>query len=71
MVIEGTLGKLKSRFRALLTTCESRKETMKAIDLSCVILLKIFIERGDIQWALSNSNSQREFEFVRIMESSD
>lgn len=48
MVTEGALGKLKSRFRALLTTCESRKETMKAIGLSCVTLHKIFNERGDV-----------------------
>ena len=48
MVTEGVLGKLKSQFRALLTTCESRKETMKAVDLSCVTLHKIFNERGDV-----------------------
>ena len=34
-------------------------------------LLKFSQFQKDIQWTLSNSNSQGEFEFVRIMESSD
>ena len=48
MVTEGAFGKLKSRFRVLHRTCESQKETMKAMSLACVILHNICIERGDM-----------------------
>ena len=33
--------------------------------------VKVKLPKLEIQWTLSNSNSQGEFEFARIMESSD
>ena len=48
MVTEAAFGKLKRRFRVLQRKCESRKETVKAMALACIVLHNICIEQGDV-----------------------
>ena len=45
---ERTFGKLKGRFRALFRKCESIEETVKIIDLVCVVLHNLCINKEEI-----------------------
>ena len=47
MVVEGSFGLLKSRFRILHRKCETCKDTTVIMALACIILRIICIERGD------------------------
>ena len=48
LVTEGTLGRLKIKFKVLFRKCESNKETLKLYGLACVLLHNLCIERGDL-----------------------
>ena len=48
MVTEGAFGKLNGRFRILHRKCESNKETVKIMGLTCVILHNICIDKRDL-----------------------
>ena len=48
MVTDGAFGKLKGRFGLLHRKCESNKETVNIIGLTCVILHNICIDKGDL-----------------------
>ena len=47
MVTEGAYGQLKSRWRVLLRTCESRQEEVKVASLASIVLHNRCIDRGD------------------------
>ena len=47
LVTEGAFARLKSRFRVLHRKCESNKNTVKIMGLSCVFLHNICIEKDD------------------------
>ena len=48
LVTEGAFGRLKSRFRVLHRKCESNKNTVKAMDLACVVLHNMCVEKGNL-----------------------
>ena len=48
MVTEGAFDRPKCRFIVLHKKCESEKETVKAMALTCVVLHKICIYRRDL-----------------------
>ena len=47
MVTECAFGKLKGTFRVLRRKCESNKETLKIMGLTCVVLHNLCIDKGD------------------------
>ena len=47
MVTECAFGKLKGTFRVLHRKCKSNKETVKIMGLTCVVLHKLCIDKGD------------------------
>ena len=47
MIMEGTFGKLKGRFRVLFRKCESKRETVKILGLTCVVLHNLCIDKED------------------------
>ena len=48
LVTEGTLGRLKIKFKVLFRKCESNKETLKLYGLACVVLHNLCIEHSDL-----------------------
>ena len=48
IVTEGTFGNLERRFWILHKKCESNKENVKIMGLTCVILHNICIDKGDL-----------------------
>ena len=47
MIMEGTFGKLKGRFGVLFRKCESKRETVKILGLTCVVLHNLCIDKED------------------------
>ena len=48
MIMEGAFGKLKGRVGVLFRKCESKRETVKILGLSCVVLHNLYIDKEDI-----------------------